>query len=187
MARIRSTTADGILIPVIAVDTREQDGFTFTWFDRDLTDGGGPMVVTTARTTLKSGDYSIVGFEDRIAIERKSRQDLFGTIGQGRDRFERELARLNDMRFAAVVVEDTLGHLISSPPVHSHLDPKTVFRSVIAWQQRYTRVHWMFCDSRDWAEAYTLRALERFWREAQVGREKVQQVMTVEGTLGLPD
>lgn len=185
MPRVKSTTPAGVFVPVVVIDTREQDPFAFEGFDRDASEGGGPMTVVTVRGTLKSGDYSLVGFEDQIACERKSRQDCYGTIGQGRDRFERELARLNEMPWSAVVVEDSLQHLIESPPVHSHLDPKTVFRSVIAWQQRFPRVHWMFCDSRRLAEAYTLRALERFWREREresrerVGREKVQQQVPV--------
>jgi DNA excision repair protein ERCC-4 len=178
----------------ILVDQREKAPFDFVGYLADQRHGGGGMIVTCSSAHLKTGDYTISGHEDRIAVERKSREDAYGTIGQGRDRFEREIERLNAMPWAAVVVEDSLGHLIESPPVHSQLDPKTIFRSVIAWQQRYPRVHWVFCDSRRLAEAYTLRALERYWRESQKKaeaerREKKEQKVLIPGasTFGLPD
>jgi DNA excision repair protein ERCC-4 len=66
---------------IIAVDSREQRPFTFdAW--------------PTAPATLAAGDYSIVGLEEHVAIERKSLDDLAGCCGRDRDRFKRELHRL---------------------------------------------------------------------------------------------
>lgn len=65
----------------------------------------GPVHIPTVRKHLKTGDYSIEGMEEMVAVERKSLVDLFGTLGGNRDRFERELARLQAMEFAAVIVE----------------------------------------------------------------------------------
>jgi hypothetical protein len=36
---------------------------------------------------------------------------------------------------------------------------------VLAWQQRFVRVHWLFMGSRRLAEVTTLRVLERFYRD----------------------
>jgi hypothetical protein len=36
---------------------------------------------------------------------------------------------------------------------------------VIAWQQRYPRVHWWLCPGRAFAEVTTYRILERYWRD----------------------
>jgi hypothetical protein len=96
--------AGRFMVPVVA-DTREQLPFGFQGMLCDAKDGGGPLTVPVVRGTLKSGDYSLKGFESRVAVERKSVADLFGTLGQGRDRFERELGRLAEMEYAAVVVE----------------------------------------------------------------------------------
>lgn len=166
--RIATVDKDGLFIPIIVVDTREQAGYTFAGLKSDAVDGGHVMTVRTERRTLKSGDYSLSGFETRVAVERKSLADLFGTIGQGRDRFERELERLNAFDFAVVMVESTWPEILASPPTHSKLNPRTVSRSVIAWQQRYTKVHWFLAGNRRMAEGFTLRILERFWKEAQV-------------------
>jgi len=40
---------------------------------------------------LPAGDFSIPGFTDRCALERKRLDDLIGCLSQDRDRFEREL------------------------------------------------------------------------------------------------
>ena len=85
-------------------DTREQDGFTFI-------DGFDPAPIVTDGT-LATGDYSLAGFEAAgITVERKSLQDLVGVLGHGRERFERELARMRAYAVAAVVVEAPLSAL----------------------------------------------------------------------------
>jgi len=145
----------------IIVDTREQAPYTFAGIASDAAEGGGPYDVQTTRGTLGSGDYSIAGLEEIVAVERKSKEDLYGTIGQGRDRFVRELERLSEFRFAAVVIEASWDEIVLDPPAHSRLHPKTVHRSIIAWQQRFPRVHWWACGDRRFAEITTLRILMR--------------------------
>jgi ERCC4-type nuclease len=150
---------------VVLVDTREQMPFHFTGLRADAKDGRRPLVVSTRVATLATGDYSLEGMADRIAVERKSLADLFATLGQDRERFERELTRLAEMTFAAVVVEADWEKILKHPPDFSRLNPKTIFRSVIAWQQRYPRVHWWMGPDRRFAEIVTLRILERFLKE----------------------
>lgn len=164
MARPKLVRDGRFLIPVV-VDTREQKPFDFLDLQCDAADGGGPLTVDTVRGTLASGDYSLAGFEQRVACERKSLEDAYGTIGQGRDRFERELARLNEMEFAAVVVEATWEELCIEPPPHTKLPGKIVFRSILAWSVRYPRVHWIPAGPRRLAEVTTFRLLERFAKE----------------------
>lgn len=156
-------------------DTREQSPFSFTGIPCDasqsVTRNGvkhrRPLIIPTIDQCLQSGDYSIQGYENRIAIERKSLSDFFSTLGQDRERFERELVRLNQLEFAAVVVEAEWKTILNKPPKQSKLRPKTVYRSVLAWQQRYVRVHWWVCHSRQFAERTTFRILERFWEDDQ--------------------
>ncbi len=107
-----------------------------------------PLTVQRRVATLRTGDYSIDGHQDRIACERKSLSDLYTTLGQGRARFIRELERLNAMDFAAVVVEAEWLRVATDPPSRSRLNPKTVIASVVAWQIRYSRVHWCFLPGR---------------------------------------
>ena len=59
----------------------------------------------TVTACLITGDYSVSGYEDQVAIERKTIDDLVGCLGKHRDRFERELERAKGFEFFAVLVE----------------------------------------------------------------------------------
>ena len=80
---------------IILIDTREQKPFIF------------PKGITTWKTGLTTGDYSVKGGEGRngICIERKSINDLFVTYTSNRERFNEELARMKELSFKAVIVE----------------------------------------------------------------------------------
>ena len=168
---MKSVGSDYVLFPkAIVVDTREQLPFSFAGIRADggawpPRDRGKTLIVECVAGTLASGDYSLAGAETRVAVERKSVADLFNTLGQGRERFVRELFRLNSYQFAAVVVEADWSTILHNPPPFSQLLPKTVMRSVIAWQMAFPRVHWNFLPDRRHAEIWTFRVLERFWRE----------------------
>lgn len=153
---------------IVAVDTREQAPYHFQDLEADADKGYRPLIVRDQRMTLRTGDYSIVGLQDNVTIERKSLEDAYGTFGSGRERFERELERMAEMDFAAVVIEASWSHLIGRPPKRSRLQPKTVYRSIIAWQQRYG-VHFWDCPTRSFAERTTFRLLERFWKDFDQG------------------
>lgn len=168
-ARRRRTTPDATAVApfTVVIDTREQLPWDFAGIPADAHQGAGCVVVPAVVDTLGAGDYSVRGWETRVAVERKSAADLVGTIGQGRERFERELERLAVMDFATVVVEAELSELKLNPPPHSQLQFKTITRSVIAWQQRYTRVHWMFLPGRRAAMLWGYRVLERWVKERE--------------------
>jgi ERCC4-type nuclease len=152
----------------VLVDTREQRPFTFLGLHADARQGRRSLIVHTEAASLHAGDYGAVdeasGVAVPVAVERKSLGDLYGTLGQGRGRFVRELGRLAALAFAAVVVEADWATVLHAPPVHSRLNPKTIFRSVVAWQQRWPTVHWWFCPCRQFAEVVTFRMLERAWK-----------------------
>jgi hypothetical protein len=120
--------------------------------------------IQTARVHLATGDYSLVGMETRVAVERKSLADLFMTLGKGRARFGRELERLAAFEFAAVVVEAEWSTVLMAPPERSRLDPRTIFHSVAAWSVRYPRVHWFTVPGRAMGEVTTARLLDWFYR-----------------------
>lgn len=154
----------------VIIDTREQLSFAFATPFRVARARRHFLPVTT-RGTLATGDYSIADHtaptspSGGIAIERKSLNDLFSTLGQGRDRFRRELVRLAEFRTAAVVVEADWSTIFSAPPSRSQLAPRTVFMSVVSCQVEFPTVQWLFLPSRAAAEAATIRVLDSFWRK----------------------
>jgi hypothetical protein len=149
----------------VAVDRREQLPFAFLGLRADARDSNRPLCVPTAWATLDTGDYSIVGHLDKIAVERKSKEDLFLCCGAARGRFQRCLARLAALPAPAlVVVESDWGAIVNNPPPFTRLAPKVVVRSVLAWTFRFPTVHWMMAADRRMAEVLCFRFLERYWR-----------------------
>ncbi len=162
----------------IAIDTREQLPYAFEKIEAPRKNSNKKekllyLDLPTKITTLRSGDYSIVGHESSVAVERKSAEDLYSTVSQGRDRFTRELQRLNQMEIAWVVVESEFRELLESPPKFTKFNPTALVRSIDAWQVRYPRVHWWFVPSRIAGEVKTFRLLYRWWLEMT---ERVQLV-----------
>lgn len=164
--RDRNGLSDFVTAPfTVAIDTREQAPFAFRGLNSDAHQKRKPLLIPTTRKTLHTGDYSIEGHEGEITIERKSLEDLYGTLGQGRERFERELERMGSFRCAFVVIEASWMKILESPPPQTRLAPKSVYRSILAWQQRIPHLHWWACHTRRFAEITTFRILERFYRD----------------------
>lgn len=139
-------------------DSREQAPFRFEGF---------PCTVTEA--TLASGDYSLYGFENRIALERKSLPDLIGCLSTDRPRFERELSRLMGFDSAGVIVESPAADLRAGR-YRSHMDPVAAWQSCLALMQRY-RIAFVFCRDRRDAEETAFHLMRHYardrWRELQ--------------------
>ena len=138
--------------PVIAVDTREQKPYRFPNFEVK---------------TLATGDYSIVGLEDKVAVERKSHADAYASLGGQRARFERELERLSQMRYAAIVVECSLQDFMKAPPL-SRMNPQAAVASILGWSVKY-RVCVFFAGDRRHGNALVRQLLEKFWRYHKEG------------------
>lgn len=136
----------------ILTDTREQSPYAFTGYG-----------VEVEAATLPVGDYSLPGFEDRISLERKSLDDLIGCLTQGRDRFERELARACPYDFFAVVVEASLADIYQGRYT-SNMAPQSALQSVATFQIRY-RAPFVWAGNRAGAEYMTHSFLAKFLRE----------------------
>lgn len=181
----RVEAADPIVNPfTIIVDTREQAPWQFTGITCDSDRKYRPLIVPTERRGIPTGDYSIKGYESAIAIERKSPADAFQTFAtKERDRFERELERLQAMtHFASVVIECELSELIKGPqsPLKSEKQSqvigKTVYRSILAWQQRFRGVHWLLTPGRQAGERACFRMLERFFEDRRWERKQAEKL-----------
>lgn len=124
----------------------------------------------TIRGTLATGDYSIYHLEDVVALERKSLDDLYGSLGKnGRDRFKREFERLAGYRWAALVIEATWQTILTCPPKMSGLHPHSAVGALLAWSIRYG-VHIIPAGDRQLAQRLAYEWLHHVWR--QVEKEK---------------
>ncbi|OGR89729.1 MAG: hypothetical protein A2992_06435 [Elusimicrobia bacterium RIFCSPLOWO2_01_FULL_59_12] len=133
--------------PVIVIDSREQRPYDF------------PGAIVKG---IPSGDYSLLGFENQVAVERKSKEDAYASLGAGRVRFEKELERLSKLDYAAIVIESTLEEFLEAP-AFTRMNPKAAVNSIIAWSVKY-RVCVFFAGNRRLGRNLTLRLLEKFWK-----------------------
>lgn len=157
---------------VVLRDQREKAPWGFHGIYGKGRDKNKLVLVRTEYDHLPTGDYTIDVAKDRVAIERKSLEDLYGTIGQHRERFERELERLNALQFSAVIVEANLDDVVLRPPHRSRLNPIAAYQSIIAWQVRYRNVPWCFCGNRRLAEITCWNFLRRFYLD-QIAKGEV--------------
>jgi ERCC4-type nuclease len=98
----RTTSPSDGDLPVVVVDTREQEPYAFD-----------PAHVTCVRRALPVGDYSLDGYESAIAIERKSLEDFVASTITARARFRRELRGLGEYDLGCVVVEGSLEDILA--------------------------------------------------------------------------
>ena len=75
------------------------------------------------------------------------------------------------MDFAAVVVEADWAAILQPNATYSAMRPKSIVRSVIAFQQRYVKVHWWMMPTRWMAEQVCFRVLDRFWQDRERDRD----------------
>lgn len=147
----------------IIIDTREQRPYSFEFFEG----------VETVRGKLQTGDYSLAGLEDKIAIERKSLNDLLGCLTHDRDRFQRELERVRALDVFAVVVESTWKDL-GSKAYRSDMHPQAARQSVLAFQVRY-RTPFFFAGGRDEGEYAIHGIFRQYLRNAAAQLRRIEQ------------
>ena len=151
----------------VVVDTREQAPYDFA---------GAPVYAGTSvvQGSLQSGDYSIAGFEDMVACERKSLPDLVQCLGRERPRFARELERARGLEAFCVVVEGTFYELAHGD-YRSQLNPHAAVQSVSAFLARW-RTPFVFAGSRPAAE-YAVWSFLHQWLQGRVHELKAVERM----------
>ena len=88
-------------------DTREQEGYHFSEYD---------LCLGMIDQKLDTGDYSILGMEDKICIERKGCvEELAINLGQKKHPFLREIDRMKEFPHKFIILEFSLSDLIDFP------------------------------------------------------------------------
>ena len=115
--------------------------------------------------TLQTGDYSLAGLTDRIALERKSLSDLCGTLAAGRQRFQRECERGRGLQYFGLIIEASMDD-VRRHNYRSQMTPQSLLQTLAAWSIRYgLHVHW--CGSREGGEYMVHSLLGKFLKEQQ--------------------
>lgn len=153
---------------VIVQDTREQAPWPFA----DIVIERRLWVVRRVVGTLATGDYSIEGCESRVCVERKSAEDLVGSVTAGNARFRREHERMHAMvehgGRACVIVEGSLSAICEGLDADDgrRVTGASILGAAAEWPFKY-RVPWMFAGDRRHAELLAFRVLLKAWKEMQ--------------------
>lgn len=152
----------------VIIDSREQTPFSF---QAECYTG-----TTTATGTLDTGDYSLAGLEDKIAIERKSLPDFVACLGRERERFQRELQRAAALDAFAVVIEGTWEQLAQGQ-YRSRINPHAACQSVCAFTARLG-TPFLFAGTRAAAEYLTHSLLKQYLKGAE---DRYRAIMRAHG------
>lgn len=130
----------------IKIDSREQQPLVFT----------SDLISSTEIGTIKCGDYGCIaqdGYELPIYFERKSINDLYGTLSKGYERFKKEIERskLNNWQLI-IIVESSLTRILQGVN-YSQRTPQSIVRQVFTILARYN-IKTVFCTSREESAEY---------------------------------
>jgi hypothetical protein len=141
--RVPTARAAGLADLEILIDAHERYPYRFA-----------TQQAQTRRAPLACGDYAVrLGEETVAAVERKSLDDLIGSVTSGRLRFA--LGELAALPRAAIVVEDRYSRIFAQDRVR----PAQVVDGLAELQVRWPSVAIVFCETRKLAEEWTYRYL----------------------------
>lgn len=109
--------------PVLVVDTREKNPFSFERFHA--------WFAAIERRALPIGDYSVAGLEDRCVVERKDSNDLLHSFHVERSSFIARLRRMSEFPDRLLVITAPLSR-IKSRYEHSPANPNQITQSLVA-------------------------------------------------------
>lgn len=141
-------------MPQVVVDTREQNPWEFE---------------NSVRIGIPTGDYSLVGMEHIVAVERKSLPDLVMSLTHERERFMREIDRLAELERRAVIVEASLAD-IAGKLYYGAATPNSLITSCLAISTE-RNVPIVFAGNRYLAKWCCEWLLKRAWQKSTSPQE----------------
>ena len=109
--------------PVIVVDTREQNPFSFDRFSAWFSG--------IEKRPLNLGDYSVAGREETCVVERKDLNDLVRSFHVERSVFVERLRRMSTFPDRLLVITAALSQ-VKSRYAHSPANPNQITQSLVA-------------------------------------------------------
>ena len=120
-------------------------------------------------TKLDEGDYSIKGFEKVVVIERKSLNDFYNSLGNDRERFEKELERLQGYKWKGLVVESPYQDVFIRLVDYSKLHPNSLYHSIASLECKHF-LHVFYAPTRKDARWWVLSRLVKLYKYLREGK-----------------
>lgn len=145
---------------------REEEGGSYA---SDKKKKSSPLCMGTEIIKLDTGDYTLENFEEVLCIERKgSVSEFAGNTVQ--DRFERELVRMLEFKYAYVLLEFTMEEMIKFPAgarlpkrvKYKIMKGNFILKRFLEMTMKYPQIHFLFCgdDGRRVCKSIFKRVLE---------------------------
>ena len=142
---------------IVMIDTREQAPIPFKVESN---------ISRVENIGLLFGDYQCMlenGTTIPIAFERKSTQDLYGTLTAGIERFKRELERAKAHNFQLyLIIEDTLTEVLKGVG-YSKVEPDSLVKTIFTFKVKYG-LEPVFCRDRVEMRRYMIETWEAWGR-----------------------
>jgi ERCC4-type nuclease len=107
----------------------------------------------------------LAGLGDLVALERKSLDDLAGTLTSGRERFAAECQRGRGLDLFGLVIEGSLDDILRHR-YQSRVNPRSLIQTLAAWSVKYGFAVW-FAGNRQGGELLVYSLLQKYLRDAQ--------------------
>lgn len=146
----------------------------------------------TIESQLEVGDYSLEGFENVFAVERKTFDDLARSVGSDRLRFENEIRRANgfanrneagnplpgtklqdSLNEFTVVIEADKAELYNyrnqpkCPNYFSKIHPNSIIGTVEKWPNKYPSLEFRWAGNRKQGKEKTEQLLDIWYTKNQ--------------------
>jgi len=138
--------------PIVVIDSAEHRGYKFERFTN--------WFAGSIHRRLPVGDYTLLGLENEIAVERKTLPDLVRSIIQERKVFIQKCEKMSGFRKKCLVVEGSLSS-IKTPYEESQAHPNAVLGSLLAAQERW-EIPIYFLDDFPLAEEFVASMLSKY-------------------------
>jgi len=156
----------------VVKDTREQEGYFFNEFN---------TCKGMVEQKLDTGDYSILGLEDKICIERKGCiEELAVNLGQKKHAFLDEIERMKTFDHKFIILEFSLEDLLKFPDdtripdknkSSMKITGKYILKCLMEFQI-YDQIQIVFCGNKHNAFLLVSSLLKRLNEKYTTGRLK---------------
>jgi len=156
----------------VAKDTREKQGYHFSHFNNCL-----GMI----EKKLDTGDYTIVGLEDKICIERKaSVEELAINLGHQKYQFLNEIERMRTFEHKFLILEFSLDDVLAFPKgtnipedkkSKTRITPSYILKMISEFQI-YEGINVVFCGNKNSAFQVVMSILKRLNEKYTIGRRQ---------------
>jgi DNA excision repair protein ERCC-4 len=119
-----------------------------------------PKGLTVCSATLKVGDYSVRGFEDKIACERKQISDLIPYCTSDHVATKVKMSKLEKMEWAGLIIEARESE-VYHPYAHSAASPESIRQALASFSVKH-KIH-IYIGDRERITRWMIDRFIKFW------------------------